>query len=184
MRPQLLVLSEQCISGGKLHCAMTAATAQTEPWQHIVTRHFAYECVTKMMTKTREDTQSYLKVCSEVGIPVGLAHQLSHLTTKDVVHHTDTLLKVMQARQQSLDCGLGVAGMQLLHFLIRQFCQRGEQLCQVATHVGVRPIPYCQVWDLGKALQDRDLILTCAQTSHAEVARNCSLADWTWHPST
>ena len=144
-----------------------------------------------MMMRTREEEQSYLKVCSEVGIPVGLAHQLSHLTTKDVVHHTDTLLKVMQARQQSLDCGLGVAGMQLLHFLIRQFCQRGEQLCQVATHVGVRPIPYCQVWDLGKALQDRELILselvaqrellTYVQTSYAEVTSKCGLADWTWH---
>jgi hypothetical protein len=99
-------------------------------------------------------------MCSEISISIGFAHKLSHLPTKDVMHNASALLKVVQAGQQGPDRGLGMLGVQLLYFFIRQICQGCEQLCQVAAHVGVRAVPHRQIWDLGKALSHRRTIST------------------------
>ncbi|KAA6418015.1 MAG: hypothetical protein FRX49_12015 [Trebouxia sp. A1-2] len=71
-----------------------------------------------------------------------------------------TCAKQLLAREQGPDRSLGMLGVQLLYFFIRQICQGCEQLCQVAAHVGVRAIPHCQIRDLGKALQHRCTIST------------------------
>ena len=84
---------------------------------------------------------------------------------KDVVHNASALLKVVQPGQQSLHRCLGMLRMQLLHFLIWQFCQGCEELCQVTAHVGVRTVPNCHIRDLSKTLHTQQLTSAINQST-------------------
>jgi hypothetical protein len=80
--------------------------------------------------------------------PAYLAHKLTRLSAKDVVHDACAAGIVLEARQQRTHTCCCVCRVQLPDHFIWQVCQLREQLRQVAAHVGVRAVPHREVGHL------------------------------------
>ncbi len=65
----------------------------------------------------------------------------SHLAAEDVVHDAGPVLIVLEPRQQRAHARAVVPGVHRPDLLVAELGHGGEQLRQVAAHVGVRAVP-------------------------------------------